>query len=79
MKLTKFDNGRFEYREKLIANHAKKAGLRGKINAKCIECIYCPFSEGTWRKQVQDCNSTACPLWDVRPTMYDTEVKHDSY
>ncbi len=32
MKLTKFDNGRFEYREKLIAN--QEGGIKGQINAK---------------------------------------------
>ncbi len=78
MKLTIFDQDKLQYRKKLILNHAEKAGLRGKIDAKCIECIYCPFSEGTWRKQVQDCTSTECPLWSVRPKMCDKEVIDDS-
>ncbi|QPB72242.1 hypothetical protein D5125_17065 [Magnetovirga frankeli] len=54
-------------RLKLMNHQASKPGLRGTINAKCIECIYDPFSEGTWRKQVQDCTSWSCPLFPIRP------------
>ena len=43
------------------------ASLRGAINAKCRECIYDPQAPGTWRKQVQDCTSPGCPLYEVRP------------
>ena len=46
---------------------ASKAGLRGKIDAKCAECIYDPAQEGTWRLQVEKCTSRNCPLFDVRP------------
>lgn len=46
---------------------AGKAGFRGKINAKCCECIYDPLASGTWRQQVESCTSFACPLYDVRP------------
>lgn len=43
--------------------------MRQAINAKCKECIYDPqaMGAGTWRKQVEDCTSTACPLYPLRP------------
>ncbi len=61
-----------ERRDELIAREAGKAGLRGKINAKCIECIYdpCPGGGGNWRQQIQACTDTACPLYDVRPVSH---------
>ena len=52
-------------------NASQKTGnklkLRGKIDAKCRDCIYDPHSEGTWRFQVQNCTCLACPLYPVRP------------
>ena len=52
----------------LIAKEGSKAGLRGKINAKCIECVYDPLGgDGSWRQQVQNCLGTDCPLYPVRP------------
>lgn len=56
-----------ERRDVLLRRVAGKAGLRAKIDAKCIECIYDPTSEGNWRKQVHFCTDTACPLFSVRP------------
>lgn len=56
-----------DHRTAVIAREAGKAGLRGKINAKCAECIYDPYQEGTWRKQVENCTSPGCPLYEVRP------------
>jgi hypothetical protein len=54
-------------RSMLIAREGGKAGLRGKINAKCIECIYDPSSGGgTWREQVWACTAPSCPLYSVR-------------
>jgi len=55
-------------RDKVIRNEVGKAGLRVKIDAKCAECIYDPYSEGTWRKQVENCTSFTCPLYEIRPT-----------
>lgn len=52
----------------VINREASKAGLRGKINAKCCECIYDPYEAGTWRSQVEKCTSKDCPLYQVRPT-----------
>jgi hypothetical protein len=51
----------------VINREVKKPGLRGKINAKCCECIYDPYQEGSWRLQVEKCTSPLCPLYEVRP------------
>ena len=45
----------------------KLTGLRSRIDAKCRECVYDPLDKGTWRKQVENCTSPNCPLFDVRP------------
>lgn len=56
-------------KQQLIKREASKPGFRGKVNAKCIECIYDDIGgQGTWRKQVEDCTSKMCPLYSVRPT-----------
>ena len=52
----------------LIARESAKSGLRGKINAKCIECVYDEGGGGgTWREQVEACTAISCPLFSVRP------------
>ena len=51
----------------LIRREGGKAGLRGKINAMCISCLYDEGSGGgTWKQQVEACTSPACPLYPVR-------------
>jgi len=46
-----------------------KRSLRSAINAKCKECIYDPIAGvGAWRRQVTECSSATCPLFEVRPT-----------
>ena len=37
------------------------------IAAFCAECIYDPAAGGTWRAQVEACQSRRCPLWPYRP------------
>ena len=59
---------RDEYLQKLIDRMVGKPGLRGKIDAKCIDCIYDPLQKGSWRYQVEECTSPTCPLFNVRPT-----------
>ena len=55
-------------RQDLIARHIKRPGIKGKVIAKCIECIFDDIGgNGTWRQQVEACTATACPLWSVRP------------
>jgi hypothetical protein len=58
---------RARHQEEVIKRESSKPGLRGKINAMCVYCIYDPYSKGTWRKQVEECTSISCPLLDVRP------------
>ena len=55
-------------RHSLITREAGKPGLRGKVNAKCIECVVDPGSGGgTWRQQVEACGGYSCPLYSARP------------
>ena len=51
----------------LIQKQASKAGLRGKLNAYCISCVYDELAPGNWRKQVGNCTVADCPLYPVRP------------
>ena len=60
-------------RKRVIEKLVWKAGLRPKIDAFCVECIYDPCSEGTWRKQVADCTAKRCPLYTVRPKVTNGE------
>jgi hypothetical protein len=55
------------YKRNLIIKQAGKPGKSGKIAAKCIECVYDPEEQGTWRRQVENCTSKGCPLYAVRP------------
>jgi hypothetical protein len=52
-----------EYKQNLIHKHTSKASLRGKVDAKCIECI----QNGTWRKQAEECTSSMRTLYQTRP------------
>ena len=56
-----------DHKHDLIHKMVSKPGLRGKIDAKFIECIYDPYDHGTWRFQVAECTSLSCPLYTVRP------------
>lgn len=58
-----------DQKTKLINRLTSRKGLRSRINAKCIDCVYeSSNGGGSWRKQVELCTVTKCPLWDVRPT-----------
>ncbi len=54
-------------RDKIVQRESKKRGLKGKFRAFCASCIYDPYQEGTWLKQVEKCTSLHCPLFSVRP------------
>ena len=56
-----------DQRQKLLEKLGRKAGLRSKVDAKCVECIYDPYQPGSWRKQVENCTAPDCPLYRVRP------------
>ena len=66
-------NSRDEHCSNIINKLVSKVGLRPKIDAFCVECIYDPYSEGTWRKQVADCTAKRCPLYTVRPKVTNGE------
>jgi hypothetical protein len=44
------------------------------INAMCYECIYDKSDTGTWRQQVEACQSTNCPLYHLRPRANCKEI-----
>ncbi len=55
-------------RQQLIDKHSAKSGMRGKVNAMCISCIFDEFArQGTWRQQVAACSCSDCPLYSIRP------------
>ena len=62
-----------DYQQKLIDKLVSKPGLRGKIDAKCIECIYDTYQRGTWRSQVAECTSPSCSLFEVRASTTNNE------
>ena len=66
-------SGRDKARQIIIDKLVGKVGLRPKIDAFCVECIYDPYSEGTWRKQVADCTAKCCSLYTVRPRVTNGE------
>lgn len=60
-------NESYHLKSSLIIKEAEKPGLRGKINAKCIECKYDLMKQGSWQMQVENCVCKYCPLFEVRP------------
>ena len=58
--------GKATYKDKLIAKLVAKPGLRSKVDANCIDCIYDPAEKGNWRQQVADCSCFMCPMHTVR-------------
>jgi hypothetical protein len=43
------------------------ASYKTCVDNYCKECIYDETQSGTWRKQVEECTHTKCPLYEVRP------------
>ena len=51
-----------------LGNPYPRPSMRAAINAKCKDCIYDPLSNmGTWVAQTENCPSTNCPLYPLRP------------
>jgi hypothetical protein len=70
MKPIKYPTGiedRSTLRDRIVERECKKPGFKAKIRAFCCHCIYDPYSDGTWLKQVENCTSSHCPLFTVRP------------
>ena len=47
--------------------------LRKAIDAKCRDCAYDELDRGNWRRQIEACTSTGCPLWPHRPVTGKTK------
>ena len=58
---------RLDVQERIIKRELSKPGYKSKVRAFCCHCIYDPYQEGTWLKQVEKCTSWHCPLYSVRP------------
>ena len=43
-----------------------RPGMRARVNAKCVDCIYDPLLPGNWKQQVHACEDDLCPLWEIR-------------
>ncbi len=57
---------RDEVRNKKLAELRDREGFRARILEMCCYCIYDPYTEGTWREQVEKYTSPHCPLYVVR-------------
>jgi len=66
--------GRDLLRDKVVKRELKKAGFKAKIRAFCCHCIFDPYQEGSWLKQVKNCTSYECPLYSVRPVSHSKKA-----
>ena len=67
------------YKTNLIEREMNKGGLRGHINANCIDCVYEQTEPGSWLQQVEECGaSDCCPLYPVRPKRKATRRLSDA-
>lgn len=56
-----------DIKNKTLEKLRAKSGRAAAINAMCCMCIYDPMDSGSWRKQVEECTSYDCPLFEYRP------------
>lgn len=54
-------------RHEIIHQQVSRPGMRGRVNAMCVDCVYDPSVPGNWRQQVSACGVTECPLHPIRP------------
>jgi len=66
MNMTTLFSNECAVKKELVKTNASKPGLRGKVDAACIRCRYDSRQKGTWRKQVEGCIISCCPLYTVR-------------
>jgi hypothetical protein len=78
--LTTNSYSRGDNRDRLILKFTGQKTFKSCCYGKCIECVYDPDADGTWRKQVEECASPSCPLYDMRPTTINggdiNELRH---
>lgn len=43
------------------------ASAKKCIAEKCKDCIYDSTEPGSWRYQIEQCTSTSCALFELRP------------
>jgi hypothetical protein len=48
---------------------APRPSLRKANRAMCRDCIHDPLGAGSAARQVENCTSTECPLFQVRPRL----------
>ena len=60
-------------KQSIIDRLINKPGLRARINANCVSCIYVQAAPGSWRKQVTQCTVDSCPLFDIRPVSFSAK------
>ena len=63
-----------EVKDRYIKIHSSKNGLRGRVDANCIACLFDPCEPGTWRAQVEACTVISCPLYPVRAKKLEKSV-----
>lgn len=57
----------FQEQSALFERMKSRPGVRGKINAMCLSCIYDSATPGTWRQQTEGCTVKSCALYEIRP------------
>ena len=53
----------WQRKQQLIKEQVDAGTLRGAVNAYCIDCIYDNHEPGSWRQQVNNCDTRKCPLY----------------
>ena len=51
---------------------SKAISWRKAVDAKCRECNYDEFDNGSWRAQVESCTMIDCALYAIRPVTGET-------
>jgi hypothetical protein len=51
------------------------ASYKTSVENFCKDCAYDETEPGSWRKQVEECGCSDCPLWEVRPKTMATIEK----
>lgn len=55
-----------ERKEVILDRLLSKKGLRPRIDANCVNCIYESSFVASWRSQIEDCTDCVCVFHEVR-------------